>query len=125
MLGGHQLSEGLLAQRSWGNSLRAQQRLLAKASRLCSWAQGRQAEPDRIDTGGTTQCQTMAKLKRQFVPLYPAGSSCGSGFRITQWNLLADGLAQHGDFVKVGLAPVFARSLPTWIRVYTCTYYIP
>lgn len=44
------------------------------------------------------------KLKRTFLQLTPPLGTASSRFKILQWNILADGLAQNGDFVKVGVA---------------------
>ncbi|GFH29183.1 endo/exonuclease/phosphatase domain-containing protein, partial [Haematococcus lacustris] len=45
------------------------------------------------------------KLKRSFVrvvlPPADLAPSAPSPLRVLQWNVLADGLAQHGDFIKV------------------------
>lgn len=46
----------------------------------------------------------MKKLARKLVPLKAANTAVGGrapSFRLLQWNTLADGLAQNGDFVKV------------------------
>ena len=46
----------------------------------------------------------MKKLMRKLVPLKAANGAAGSqnpAFRVVQWNTLADGLAQYGDFIKV------------------------
>lgn len=44
----------------------------------------------------------MQKLKRQEVLLQPQKAPAECQFKVLQWNVLADGLAQNGDFVKVG-----------------------
>jgi len=41
------------------------------------------------------------KLKRTVLQLAPPTGPREHRFKILQWNVLADGLAQHGDFVKV------------------------
>ncbi|GMH39273.1 hypothetical protein BSKO_07171 [Bryopsis sp. KO-2023] len=45
----------------------------------------------------------MSKISRRWTSLgNPAWRSAGvSAFRVLQWNILADGLAQNGDFIKV------------------------
>lgn len=40
------------------------------------------------------------KLRRRALPLYPRTTNAPT-FSIVQWNILADGLAQNGDFIKV------------------------
>lgn len=44
---------------------------------------------------------TMGKVKRTKVPLRSPNSPPAQHFTVLQWNVLADGLAQNGDFVKV------------------------
>ncbi|MEW5315644.1 MAG: hypothetical protein WDW38_007057 [Sanguina aurantia] len=41
-----------------------------------------------------------SKLRRKVLPLCSPKAPDGSSFRVLQWNILADGLAQSGDFVK-------------------------
>lgn len=42
-----------------------------------------------------------SKVKRTAVALNHPRSPSGAQFRVMQWNILADGLAQNGDFVRV------------------------
>ena len=41
------------------------------------------------------------KLRRTQLTLAPRRGPPEARFKVLQWNVLADGLAQHGDFVKV------------------------
>lgn len=41
------------------------------------------------------------KLKRTELSLATHQGPPSSRFKVLQWNILADGLAQHGDFIKV------------------------
>jgi hypothetical protein len=41
------------------------------------------------------------KLRRTQLTLAPYRGPPEARFKVLQWNVLADGLAQHGDFVKV------------------------
>ncbi|KAG2449617.1 hypothetical protein HYH02_005150 [Chlamydomonas schloesseri] len=63
-------------------------------------------------TGGPSEAQTgvsaavstscnISKLKRTPVILNPPRKPPGAHFKVLQWNVLADGLAQNGDFCRV------------------------
>lgn len=70
------------------------------------------------------QQASITKLRRTAVPLYPPLSS-SPGFKVVQWNILADGLAQSGDFVKVSLSTSdpFARPDVNYLRSVHCLRY--
>lgn len=72
--------------------------------RRASWAIGA-ASPEGQCGGGAgprTMATTTGKIRRASIPLLgPPCGPPGTHFRVMQWNVLADGLAQYGDFVRV------------------------
>lgn len=71
-----------------------------------------------IQTG--SRARNMPKLRRQEVQLQPPTTTCR--FKVLQWNILADGLAQNGDFVKVSCNDLCVP-LPvlTWTKDIACS----
>ena len=49
-------------------------------------------------------CSSSPKLKRKYQELQPLAASTAPKLKVLQWNTLADGLAQHGGFLKAGNA---------------------
>ena len=63
--------------------------------------------------------QSMGKLKRTYEDIAQLKSNC-STLTVLQWNVLADGLAQNGDFQRVSSLTLAALSLANFGNSVLC-----
>ena len=61
--------------------------------------------------GKEVMCSSSPQQKRKFQEVQPLDASTAPKLKVLQWNTLADGLAQHGGFVKAGDAWHALRTL--------------
>ena len=71
-----------------------------------------------INSLGRPKPRSMEKLKRTYEDFGQLRSQC-STLTVLQWNVLADGLAQNGDFQRV--RGPFSPATCLHCRVYTCS----